>query len=67
MDNLSTYLKDNDISQAEFARRIGIHSSVLCRYLGKQAKPSLEKAVAIERETGGLVSASSWFSNTDAA
>lgn len=61
MEKLSQYIADAKISQAEFSRIIGVHPSVLCKYLRKKAKPSYERAYAIERATGGAVPASSWL------
>ena len=61
MEKLSTYLKDNAISQRAFAAKIGIHHSVLSRFIANKARPSLTTALRIQRETGGVVSADSWW------
>jgi len=61
MEQLTQYLKKTKTSQAEFSRVIGVHSSVMCKYLKKKAKPSPQRAYLIERVTDGAVPASAWF------
>lgn len=57
MENkLATYLKENSITQAEFAVRIGITQGALSKLCGTGGA-SPETALAVERETGGAVRA----------
>lgn len=61
MEKLRLYLDSTKISQRAFAKAIGIHYSVVSRFLNGSVKPKLETALRIERETRGRVPASSWF------
>lgn len=69
MSTLSDYLKNNQILQQDFARRIGATQATVSRLAKQSIMPSLTLAVAIERETNGAVPASSWvtLSESDAA
>lgn len=60
MKQLADYLTSNGIKQSHFAGLLGIHPSVLSRFLNGGARPSLETAFEIERVTGGGVPAVSW-------
>lgn len=52
---LQKYLHDHGITQAEFARRLNVSSGRVNEWVTGARVPRLETAVAIERETGGLV------------
>lgn len=54
------WLARNGLSQRAFAERVGAHYTIISRVVGGKMTPSLELAVAIERETGGAVPAASW-------
>lgn len=61
MTLLKQYIEGHpEITQAELARRIGHDRSNFNRIVNGSAKPTLDVAVAIERETAGAVPASSW-------
>jgi DNA-binding transcriptional regulator YdaS (Cro superfamily) len=60
MDELISYLKANTVSQVNFAARIGISQSALSKMCSGAITPRLQTALAIERETGGAVSVSTW-------
>ena len=60
MEQLSTYLSNNGISQRAFAKRVGIDQSVISRFARGEARPSLDVALNIEKETGGAVPCESW-------
>lgn len=65
--DIKAYLAEHDISQAEFARRIGCDRSNFHRIMNGPDKPTLKLAVAIERETAGVITASSWLDRQAAA
>lgn len=60
MNKLLEYLRDAGISQRKMAAAIHVDPSVMSRYLSGEARPGLDKAVAIERATDGAVPASCW-------
>ena len=60
MEKLSAYLKEKGISQNAFARLVGIHPSVVSRYLNDGVKPTFDLAAKIESVTGGAVPLSAW-------
>ena len=60
MKTITEHLAETNQTRRAFADEIGIHESVLSRFINGKAKPSLTTAVAIERATGGAVPASSW-------
>ena len=56
--DLGTYLKTSNVRAGVFAKRIGVAPSTISGWLRDPARgPSRAKLVAIERETGGLVTA----------
>ncbi len=57
---LGTYLEAHGLSQGAFARRLGVKSGVVCRWVSGQRVPTVHYALAIERETGGAVPVSAW-------
>lgn len=65
---LSKFLKDEDLSRADFSRRTGITEGMLSHYLTtdeeKRRSPGLEHAHTIEEKTGGAVPAESWIQKT---
>lgn len=61
MSTLSQHLKDNNISQRAFAAQLGVHTSIVSRLVSRTMRPSLDLAVRIERQTGGVISAVSWI------
>lgn len=65
--DIAAYLKSHELTQAEFARRVGCDRSNFHRIINGRMKPSLDLAVAIERETGGVVTAASWVEQQAAA
>jgi DNA-binding transcriptional regulator YdaS (Cro superfamily) len=67
MTNLAQHLLDQKISQKAFAVRLRVDPSIVSRLVNNGMRPSLELAVAIERETGGVVTASSWIPEVTAS
>lgn len=61
MEQLAKHLEQTGQSQADFARKIGVHTSVLSRYLNTGVRPSLDTALKIEQMTDGAVPVSAWF------
>lgn len=51
--NLPDYLTKAKISQAEFAKQLGVTQGAVAQWIGKPAP--IERCVAIERATGGKV------------
>jgi len=49
---LHQYLVENDISQSELARRLGVSSAAICRMLAGAQRPSLKLAIRLELELG---------------
>lgn len=65
MDKLKPYLDLANMTPAAFARKAGLTRSHLHDLMSGRRKPSLKVAAAIERETDGLVPASSWVSGRE--
>lgn len=61
MSKLSSYLALNGIKQRAFASAIGVDPSIVSRLARNEMTPSLQLAVAIENETGGVVPATCWI------
>lgn len=59
MEHLTTYLKANGLTQADFAARVGVTQGALSKICNGR-NPDLEVAIAIERETGGAIPVASW-------
>lgn len=58
--DIKAYLAARSIKPADFARRIGCDRSNFHRIVKGDAKPSLALAVAIERETAGVIPVARW-------
>lgn len=59
--SLKSWLETNDVTAAEFARRLGYDRSNFHRLLNSSTFwPTLDLAHAIERETAGAVPLASW-------
>jgi len=52
---LTEYLRQNGITQAAFAQRIGMSQAGLSKVCNGRCGISLERAAKIHRETGGAV------------
>lgn len=65
MEKLAAYLSTSMISQRAFAQQLGIHQSVVSRFLSGAALPSLDTAFRMEAITGGAVPASCWVKTRD--
>ena len=61
MSKLQDYLTQNGIRQSVFAASVGTTQATISKLAADAIRPSLELAVAIERETGGAILASSWI------
>jgi plasmid maintenance system antidote protein VapI len=53
--DLAQYLKDHDISQRQFAIKMGVYPLTICDIVRKKRSPTLEMAIRIEDETYGKV------------
>jgi len=61
---LRSYLRSRDEKPSAFAVRAEINESTLFHILSGRRSPGLEKALAIERATGGKVPASAWVTSS---
>jgi transcriptional regulator with XRE-family HTH domain len=59
MMTLTQYLDAKKITQAEFARRLGVNQGTVSK-LCRAGRPSWRLAARIEDETGGAVPVSVW-------
>jgi len=53
--NLKEWQHQNNITDTELARRVGVHQSTVCHYHAGRRRPSPEVALKIEEVTGGEV------------
>lgn len=69
MWSLPQYLKDNGLTQAAFAEKMGVCQSLVSYWVNRKVKPSLELSLKISRETGGKVPPEAWLrdDSTDGA
>ena len=58
---LDKYLKNNEVSQADFARRVGVTRHHISQIVNNLRNPSLELATIIEQATKGEVSMKDLF------
>ena len=58
--DLSAWLEKQGVSTQAFAARIRISRQAMHKLLNGDNRPSLNTALAIERETGGKVPVDSW-------
>jgi DNA-binding transcriptional regulator YdaS (Cro superfamily) len=54
---LVEYFEKSGVTRAEFSKASGISEPLLCQYLAGKRRPGLDHAFAIERATGGEVTA----------
>jgi len=66
MTQLQEYLTQNGMRQSAFAGRVGATQATISKLAAGAMRPSLELAVAIERETGGAILAASWIAMPEA-
>jgi transcriptional regulator with XRE-family HTH domain len=64
--NLRNYLEENDISPKDFAKKLGITTAMLYRYMGKDSNgkiviPRFDMMMKIIKETNHEVSISSFY------
>jgi plasmid maintenance system antidote protein VapI len=52
---LASYLSERRITDAEFAKSVGIGRSMITKLRHRSAKPSFDTALRIQRVTEGLV------------
>ena len=64
MSDLASFLKRENLSQDEFAGRIGVDQATVSRLARRVTKPGIELAARIERETNGEVSMASWVASS---
>jgi DNA-binding transcriptional regulator YdaS (Cro superfamily) len=57
---LGRYLDEHELTQVSFAALSGVPQCQVSAYLNGRRKPGRDNALAIERATGGTVSAESW-------
>jgi transcriptional regulator with XRE-family HTH domain len=58
---LADWLKANDVSFAEFGRRIGRSTEAVRRYANEERIPDRDTMPAVARETRGLVTANDFY------
>ena len=58
--HLYQYLIQNDVSQTQFADKLGISQPTLSRYLIGSTYPTVVSAIQIERLTNGKVKCHDW-------
>lgn len=63
---LAEHLATENISQRDFAARVGSHQSIISRVINGRLRPTLEMAFAIETATNGAVPARYWVAEGDA-
>ena len=60
-DALRAYLKRTDTTITDFAARVGVTRPAISMLLSdEEREPTLSLALAIQRETNGLIPASAW-------
>jgi DNA-binding XRE family transcriptional regulator len=55
MTTLAQYLKAHDMTQADFAARVGLHQATVSKIAAGSVGASLKTALAIHRATDGKV------------
>ena len=65
MTRLSDHLCAAELTQSQFAKRVGVDQATISKLCRGVLMPSLPLAVRIERATSGAVSASSWISDAE--
>jgi transcriptional regulator with XRE-family HTH domain len=65
--NIATYLRQHELTAAEFARNIGVSKSAMARWLSGKRFPRREMIVRISEATGGQVTANDILSQTSEA
>ena len=63
---LREYLESHDIPQAVFAARVGVARTTVFRWCRDESTPELAAILAIQRESGGLVTALDWSKDSSA-
>jgi transcriptional regulator with XRE-family HTH domain len=64
---LADYLAAHDLSQAEFARSLGISQVAVSRYAGGRRMPRRDHLLKIREITDGAVMADDFLENKEAA
>lgn len=62
--DLQTYLKNNNLTRPEFARRIGVSQVAVHRYINRERTPRPQQMASIVKETGGCVTPNDFLSVT---
>lgn len=60
MGKLFQYLREANLTQAQFAERIGCSQATISRFVKGQSEPSLRMARRIQNATGGVVRPGDW-------
>ncbi len=61
MHKLKIYIKQEEKSQQEFSRILGVTPNTLSSLIKGKSMPSLKLAYKIEKATGGLVTLYDWI------
>lgn len=64
---LKSWLEAANVTQAELARRLGYDPSNMGKLLKGLIRPTLDMAFRIEGQTGGVIPASAWVQQDEAA
>lgn len=52
MEKLRSWLRDQALSQAQLAKRIGVTEGAISQWLNGYSRPSLDNLVELSRQTG---------------
>lgn len=64
---LGEYLKAREIPRQDFARRVGVSETYLCRLISGERTPGGKTLFRIETETGHVVGGADFFEPMEAA
>lgn len=53
--DIETYLKHKGISQAEFAKHMGVTQGAVWQWISGESRITAERALEIEKKTGGEI------------
>lgn len=52
MEKLRSWLRDQELSQAQLAKRVGVTEGAISQWLNGHSRPSLDNLVALSQQTG---------------
>ena len=60
MTILRAYLDQQQITQAEFAKKVGVPAAMISQWASGSRRPSIRYAVAIQKATKGKIKVEAW-------